>query len=264
MGEGGGESEGVEETAWVGDALPCDVEGGAVVDAGADDGEAEGCVDCGVEGEGFEGDVALIVVHADDGVGGAASGGDEAGVGGEGTGDIDAAGDGGLDGWGDDVFFLHFSEETVFTGVGVEAADDEFWLFVADTEEGEVGEFDDVEDARGGEEVGDLVIADVDGDEGAGDFLGVLEHAGARGAGAGGEDFGVTWEVDACCVEGFLVERGGGYGGDVVSEGGGDGVIDVGEGGAAGGGVDGAWGEFVRADGVAVDDVGLLEIGLGP
>ena len=127
-----------------------------------------------------------------------------------------------------------------------------------------MGEFDDVEDARGVEECGDLVIADVDGDEGAGDFLGVLEHAGARGAGAGGEDFGVAWEVDACGVEGFLVERGGGDGGDVVSEGGGDGVIDVGEGGAAGGCVDGAWGEFVRADGVAVDDVGLLEIGLGP
>jgi hypothetical protein len=74
----------------------------------------------------------------------------------------------------------------------------------------------------------------------------------------------VAWEVDAGGVEGFLVERGGGDGGDVVSEGGGDGVVDVGDGSAAGGGVDGAGGELVRTDGVEVDDVWLLEIGLGP
>ncbi len=58
-----------------------------------------------------------------------------------------------------------------------------------------------------------VAVADVRGDERAGDFRGVLHHAGARGVRARGEDFRVAGEADAAEVQRFLVN---GRGGDRV------------------------------------------------
>jgi len=49
-------------------AFSSDVECGAVVDGRADDGESQGDVDASFEIEQLQRDVALVVVHADDGV----------------------------------------------------------------------------------------------------------------------------------------------------------------------------------------------------
>ena len=102
----------------VGDALAGDVEGGAVVDGGTDDGEAEGYVYGVGEGYQFDGDVSLVVVHGDDAVEIVVEGAVEQGVAGKGTGYVPPLNTGpfysGFE--GDGVFF---SEEAVFTGVGV-------------------------------------------------------------------------------------------------------------------------------------------------
>ena len=67
--------------------------------------------------------------------------------GGEWAGDVDSFGGGGVDGRDDEAFLLLVSEEAVFSGVGVEAADGELRGAVADAGEGVRGEFDDIEDA---------------------------------------------------------------------------------------------------------------------
>lgn len=176
-----------------------------MIDAGAGDGEAEGGVDGGVEGEGFDRDVALVVVHADEGVGGFAFPGKEGGVGRERAFDGEALRAAGLNRGDNEAFFFAVAEEAVLAGVGIEAADDNFGFAAAELLERGRGELDDVEDAVFRKQSGDFVIADVDSDEGAGDFFGVLHHARAGGAGAGGEDFGVAGEIDAGGVHRFFV-----------------------------------------------------------
>ena len=91
-----------------------------MVYAGTDDGEAEGRVDCGVEGECFERDVPLVMVHANERVCGTPSVGKEGCVWRDGALDADAFSESGADG-GDDCFlFLTISEQAVFAGVRVE------------------------------------------------------------------------------------------------------------------------------------------------
>ena len=86
-----------------------DVEGGAVVDGGADDGDAEAHVDGGVERDELHGDVALIVIHGDDEVVGAVGSAEEDGVGGDGAFAVDALGAAGFDGRPDEEF-VFFAE----------------------------------------------------------------------------------------------------------------------------------------------------------
>lgn len=124
-----GERGGGEGAAGVGFALPGDIEGGAVIYGGADDGEAEGGIHGGIEGEGFQGDVALVVIHADEGVGGFSTCGEETGIGREGAFDFysGVGGSGAFDGGNDGGFFFAVSEEAVFSGVGIESADYYLW-----------------------------------------------------------------------------------------------------------------------------------------
>ena len=63
---GRGEEQGGFHAAFVGEALARDVEGGAVVGAGAEEREADGEVDGAVPGEGLQWCQALVVVHGDD------------------------------------------------------------------------------------------------------------------------------------------------------------------------------------------------------
>ena len=116
------ETHGGFHVGGVGDVLAGDVEGGAVVDGGADDGDAEGDVDGGLEVDELHGDVALVVIHGDDEIEFAAQAADEDGVGGVGAGAVDAQLAGLFDGGGDDGGVLG-AEEVVLAGVGIEAAD---------------------------------------------------------------------------------------------------------------------------------------------
>src|SRR5688572_21297276 len=61
--------DGGEDAAGVGCALPGDVAGSAVIDARADDRQAERRVHGRIEGEGLHWNVPLVVIHADEGVG---------------------------------------------------------------------------------------------------------------------------------------------------------------------------------------------------
>lgn len=212
----------------MGFALPGDVEGGAVVHAGADDGEAKGGVYGGFEGDHLHGDVALIVIHADHGIEFLTAGRGEGGVGGHGAGDVNAFGGSGFQCGDDEAFFFTFTEQAVLAGVGIQAADEQLRSVAADEAQGVVGEFDDFEDAFAGDELGHFVVADVDGDKAAGDRLRVLHHAGAGGVHALGEDLGVTGELVAGGVEGFFVQRRGGDAVDFTGESGLDGSDGVG------------------------------------
>src|SRR5205085_6121856 len=88
----------------------------------ADDGQSEGHVDAGVEGQQLHRGVPLVVVHADDGVIAVTVDGlEEDGVGRVGTRSVDALGGGGGDGRGDVVGVLP-AEQAVLAGVGVQAA----------------------------------------------------------------------------------------------------------------------------------------------
>ena len=55
----------LEQTVRVGNAFSCDIQGGAVVDGGADDRESERDVDGIVKSQSFQRDMTLIMVHAD-------------------------------------------------------------------------------------------------------------------------------------------------------------------------------------------------------
>lgn len=81
--------DGAVEAAWVGFALPGDVQCSAVVDAGSDDGEAECGVDRAIERECFDRDMALIVIHADEDIGCFSFPGEECRVRGERTFHVD-------------------------------------------------------------------------------------------------------------------------------------------------------------------------------
>lgn len=111
---------GFKEAAGRGDALVGDVEGSAVVDGSADDVEAEGDVDAAMEVEELHGNVALVVVHADDGVELALDGLEEDRVGRMGAGGGDALLLCVLDGGRDFIDFLT-AEGAALAGMRVEA-----------------------------------------------------------------------------------------------------------------------------------------------
>ena len=77
----------------LGDALTGDIEGGSVVDGGADDRQPDGDVDARFDAEDLYGAVALVVVHGHDQVVVAAAGEEEGGVGGQRPVCVDAVGD---------------------------------------------------------------------------------------------------------------------------------------------------------------------------
>ena len=103
----------------VGAAGAGQVEGGAVVGTGAGVGQTKGHVHAGVEGEEFERDQSLVVIHAEDAVEFPGHGAMENGVRRVRAGEVTLAGEL-FDGGGDEVFFL-LAELSVFAGVGIES-----------------------------------------------------------------------------------------------------------------------------------------------
>ena len=64
-----GVQDGLAHASRVCQALPGNIEGGAVIRRGAGDRQAEGDIHAAFEGQHFEGDQALVVIHADVGRG---------------------------------------------------------------------------------------------------------------------------------------------------------------------------------------------------
>src|SRR4051812_3997175 len=95
--EVGGLSQRLDHAGLLGLARARDVEGGPVVDAGADDRQADGDVDAGLDAEDLDGPVPLVVVHRHDQVEVPAAGPEEDGVRRERSLGIDAARPGGRD-----------------------------------------------------------------------------------------------------------------------------------------------------------------------
>ena len=104
------------------DTLAGDVEGGAVVDRGADHGQAHRDVDAGLDAQDLHRAVALVVVHRHHQVVVAAAGEEERVSAGSGPTGVDAVGLQ-LDGRGDLLGLLAVAEQTVLAGVRVDGAD---------------------------------------------------------------------------------------------------------------------------------------------
>jgi len=211
-----------------------------VVDAGANDRQTERGVDGPIKGQGLYRDVPLIVVHTHDAVEFAPLGRNEGRIGRHRSGHVIAALLGRGDGRGDDTFFLACAEEAMFAGVRVQPTDEQFRRAAADAFQSGGRQFDHIENALRGEQGGHLGITAMHGHERAGDFLGVLHHAGPGRAGAGGEDFGMAGEMDVGQMQGLFAQGGGRDADDLPGQRRIDGRIDVAITGLAGGGVNGA------------------------
>ncbi len=214
-----------------------------MIDRGPDDRQAEGDVHGVIEGQGLERDVPLIVIHADECVSGLPGSGQEGGVGGNRTADLDTPVAGGIQLRRDDGFLFPVSEETVLSGVGVEAEGDQPGLTALQAGQGGVSQFNDLPQTFPGEQPGNVRVSTVASDKGGGDLLGVLHHAGALGVSQGGEDLSVSRVGNAGGPQGFLVDRGRDDGSDLAFESGLDSLGEVVAGGPAAAGVD-----FARAD----------------
>ena len=59
-----------EEAAGIGFALPGNIQGRPMIDTSAYDRKTQCCINGTIEGKSLHGDVALIMVHANDGIGG--------------------------------------------------------------------------------------------------------------------------------------------------------------------------------------------------
>jgi hypothetical protein len=100
-----------------------DIEGGAVVDRGADYWETEGHIDCISECKAFDSDQRLVVKEGKNGVELAAGRAQKQGISGEGPHNVDPGSSLALDHRGSDLQRFFRSEEPMFAGVWVESGD---------------------------------------------------------------------------------------------------------------------------------------------
>src|SRR6478752_5804055 len=158
------EAQRLDHRPVVGDTGAGDVEGRAVVDGGADDGQPDRDVDARLEPEHLDGPVPLVVVHRDDEVVVAAAGEEEEGVGRERAVHVDAVGASRLDPRVDLRLLLAVAEEAVLAGVGVDAAHADLGVRVARVDESLVAATDDALDETGLDPGDGVDEADVGGD----------------------------------------------------------------------------------------------------
>src|SRR5689334_12342641 len=137
-GQVGGLAQRLDHAALVGLAGAGDVEGGAVVDAGADHRQAHGDVDACLEAEHLDRAVPLVVVHRHDEVEVPTAGAEEHGVGGERSEYVDALAARLLQSRGDLLLLLAAAEEAVLPGVRVDAADRDAGVLDAGLDQGVV------------------------------------------------------------------------------------------------------------------------------
>src|SRR5581483_6971900 len=145
-----------------GDVLAGDIERGAVVDRGGQNGDAEGHVHSRFKVEELHGDVPLVVIHRDDEIVRAVRGAKEDGVGRDWTFAVDPACAAGFD-RGKNEALVFPAEEPVLAGVRVEAANSDSRLRLAEKLHGLVTKLNGADDA-GGVEIAGFAQADVRGD----------------------------------------------------------------------------------------------------
>ena len=177
--------------------LPCDIEGGAVTDRGADQGKAGQEGDCGSESEEFNDHQPLIVKHGENEVEFPFSGSNENGVGGNGPDDVDAASGTFLDRRGD-LPGLLAAEDSAFAGVRIERGDGDPGMAEAEGGQALPGKLDHGDDPLLFDFVDRVTERHVGGQKHEAKVTEKKDHAVPLGPGKLAEDLG----VDITTVEG--------------------------------------------------------------
>ncbi len=212
----GRDPHGLFHASGIGAILAGDVEGGAVIDAGADDRNAERDVDRAFEIDQLHRNVTLVMILGDDQIVGAADGLQEHSIRRVRSGASDAARAGRLD-CGQDAALVFIAEKAVLAGVRIEAADGDARTLVAEKPHRFIAEFDGAQDTfdRG---VTCLAKRDVGGDVDRGELLAAKQHAAFAGAAEFGDVLGMAGEGAAGQGDGFLIERRGNHGGRFAAQ----------------------------------------------
>ena len=215
--EPGCEVDRLKEAARVGNALPGDIKGGSMVDTGAGHREAERDIHGPVEGDHFDWNVSLVVVHADDRVIPLPGLWREGSVAGNGPGHIESASLGFHNGWSDDGFLFVVPKQAMLAGVRVEPADQKPRPLPPNAEECLIGQVEHLANPSSRQQRWDVGVADMGGDKTAGDVIRILKHATAAGLKPFGEQFGMARVVVPGSVQGFFIEGAGDDGIDRIS-----------------------------------------------
>src|SRR6185312_7317079 len=196
-----------DEAVRIGFALPCNIERRPVINARTDYRKPQGDVDAGIEGQGLEGNVTLIVIHADVRVSLAAPPGEKGSIRRQRPGDLNPRRAYRLDRRNDESLLLTLTEEAILTCMRIEAADDEFWCPTTQALHGIDRELEDIANARHTQQARHVAVTHMDGNEAARQLIGSKHHAGALRAHALGENFGMPCIAMTCGVHGLLVQR---------------------------------------------------------
>jgi hypothetical protein len=198
--------DGAFHGAGVGSVAADDIEGGSVIRTGANDGQADGEVDRLIEGQQFDRDQALVVVHGDHQVVLLCRGLSEDGVCGKWATYIHAMLLGHIDGGLNDAL-LFIAKSSIFRGVGVQAAHGDARLIDAQLSTSVMAKVDGVKHAADGQDISQLHQRHMGGGKDHIEFRGNEHHGSAFGLGAMGEQFCVAWETATGQLPGFLADR---------------------------------------------------------
>ena len=178
-----------------------------MVGAGAGVGQTKGHVHAGLEGEEFERDQSLVVIHAEDAVEFPGHGAMENGVRRVRAGEVTLAGEL-FDGGGDDLFFL-LPELSVFAGVGIESGHGDARVAGQSPLQKGVEQFPGADDFFGAEQAGHLAQGQVRGGQDHGERSAGQAHGEIFRPGPCGEEFGLPRERKTEGVEGGFMDRAG-------------------------------------------------------
>ena len=187
----------------VGAAGAGEIKGGAVVGAGAGKGKAEGDIHAGVEGQQFERDEALVVIHAEHAVELSAGGAMKNSIGRVRAGDI-ALGSELRDSRTDEAFFL-VAEASSFTGVGIQSGHGQTRGTSEPALEKCHKKPSDADDLRRAELRGHVAERNVNGGKGHGERAAGEAHGEVLDAGSVGEELRLTGKGKADGVKGLFV-----------------------------------------------------------
>ena len=177
-----------------------------VVNGRADNGQAQSDIHRAMERQSLQRDVALIMIHADEGVAGLPRAGQECRIGWDRAGNINTPNFCGFDFREDDGFFFPVSEQTVFACMRIQPERDHFGGAVLDLGQSVVGEIDHLAKTVTSEETGDVGIAAMAGDKAGSDLLRILQHAATLRFCKGGQHFrfGRGKRMPAACSASLL------------------------------------------------------------
>ena len=136
-----------------------------MINGSSDDWKSERGIDGIVKSQSFQGDVTLIMVHANNAVEILASLGKECRIGGQGTGYVDAIGPSDFQSRLYNLLLLSVTEETVFTSVRIETATDQSRFLSTNAPHGLLAKFNNLKDTLLREQRWNFSVTDVRGHE---------------------------------------------------------------------------------------------------